>query len=220
MSVNEELRIRIEKLIKEGDQLSGTNGYGRCHDVRQKQLASAWITSAQNAIYLICPSTDSPYRITANKFSRHSSTYTVCQAVGEFTAVLRGLLIDADAGLVSSIIDRATAEAFDNFLDHGEAYLISKRKKEAGVIIGVVFEDTIRRLCKKLGNSNEDAPLDKLISLLAAEGELSGTKAKRARTAAHVRTKATHASWNDFDESDVQEALTITRELIETKLDQ
>ena len=35
------------------------------------------------------------------------------------------------------------AEAFDDFLDHAEAYLHGGRKMEAGVIAGVVFEDTI-----------------------------------------------------------------------------
>ena len=38
--------------------------------------------------------------------------------------------------------------AFDDFLDHGEAYLKAGRKDPAGVIAGVVLEDTIRRICR------------------------------------------------------------------------
>ena len=35
------------------------------------------------------------------------------------------------------------AEVFDNFLDHAHSYLDRDMKNEAGVIGGVVFEDTI-----------------------------------------------------------------------------
>jgi hypothetical protein len=44
-------------------------------------------------------------------------------------------------------------------------------------------------------------------------------KAKRARVAATVRTKATHAQWDAFTESDVVAALASTRELVENQLD-
>jgi hypothetical protein len=45
--------------------------------------------------------------------------------------------------------------------------------------------------------------LDSLIGALTKIGVLTGTKAKRARVAADVRTKATHAQWDDYDIGDV-----------------
>jgi hypothetical protein len=45
---------------------------------------------------------------------------------------LRALLPDIDAGLLGDLSDRVRAETFDNFLDHGEAYLTDDRKMEAG----------------------------------------------------------------------------------------
>lgn len=48
--------------------------------------------------------------------------------------------------------------------------------------------------------------------------ELSGVKAKRARAAADVRTKATHAQWDEFELDDVRSTIEFTRDLIETKL--
>lgn len=48
----------------------------------------------------------------------------------------------ADAGLLASVTDRARAEVFDNFLDHAQAHFGDGHKNEAGVIAGVVFEDT------------------------------------------------------------------------------
>ena len=60
----------------------------------------------------------------------------------------------------------------------------------------------------------EGSELDELISTLAKDGTLSGTKAKRARVAAHVRTKATHAQWDEFDDDDVRTTIEFTEEFI------
>lgn len=57
-------------------------------------------------------------------------------------------------------------------------------------------------------------PLDTLISSLTKIDVITVTKAKRARVAADVRTKATHAQWNEFDISDVSATIEITQELI------
>lgn len=48
---------------------------------------------------------------------------------------------------------------------------------------------------------------------------ISQAKAKRARAAAHVRTKATHAQWDEFDNNDVQGTIDFTEELILTHID-
>ena len=52
---------------------------------------------------------------------------------------------------------------------------------------------------------------DNLISALSKANILSATKAKRARVAAHVRTKATHAQWDEFDEDDLSTAVGISK---------
>ena len=140
-------------------------------------------------------------------------------AVGELAAVLVALQNDADLGLLASVSDRARAEIFDDFLDHADAYLQNKRKNPAGVIAGVVFEDTLRRVCRKSAIVEKGKPIDKLISILSSKGEISGIQAKRARAAAHVRTKATHAQWDEFEFEDVRATIEFTRELIVAKLD-
>ena len=61
--------------------------------------------------------------------------------------------------------------------------------------------------------------IDELISALSSKGEMSAIKAKRARVAAHVRTKATHAQWDEFEFEDVRATIELTRELIVSKLD-
>ena len=140
-------------------------------------------------------------------------------AVGELAAVLTALQTDADLGLLASVADRARAETFDDFLDHAHLYLEDSRKNEAGVLAGVVFEDTVRRVCRKNMIVEKGKQIDQLISALSSQGRLSAIKAKRARVAAHVRTKATHAQWDEYEIEDVRATIEFTRELIVSNLD-
>ena len=126
---------------------------------------------------------------------------------------------DIENGLLSSVADRARAETFDNFLDHAKEYVKSNRKNEAGVIAGVVFEDSLRRICRKNGKEEKGEKLDSLITALTNADIISQTKAKRARVAGHVRTKATHAQWDEFDIDDVKGAIEFTEEMILAHLD-
>lgn len=219
MAVEDDLRARIAQLILESSALSRGNEYGQCVDERQQQLCSAWLTAAHNAVHLACPDPKAPYRQKADKVALGNHGYVIHSAVGELAAVLQNLLTDADAGLLASVADRARAETFDDFLDHAEAYIKENRKNESGVIAGVVFEDTLRRICTKLNITEKGVKLDSLISELATRGELTTVRAKRARAAADVRTKATHAQWGEFEISDVQATISFTRELIASKLD-
>lgn len=77
----------------------------------------------------------------------------------------------------------------------------------------------MRRVCRKHSIDERDVNLDKLISELVKQNVLTELKAKRARAAAGVRTKATHAQWDEFTPGDVEAALAFTRELIENQLD-
>lgn len=219
MRLEESLRARIEQLLEESGGLSVADKYGQATSVGQRQECSAWLVSAQNAIHLVCVSPTMPYREKADTLAAKDHGWGVASAVGDMAAILRALLVDADAGLLVSVADRARAEVFDDFLDHADAYLNEGRKNEGGVIAGVVFEDALRRLCTKHGIAEKGAKLDALISELAGRGELSGVQAKRARAAAHVRTKASHAQWDEFELEDARAAAAFTREVVEGKID-
>lgn len=160
-----------------------------------------------------------PYRIKADRIAETDHGWIIHNAVSELAALLRSLLTDAEAGLITSIADQARAEIFDDFLDHAEAYFRDGRKNEPGVIAGVVFEDTLRRICRREEIPEKGEKLDRLISELGIRGKLSATKAKRARVAADVRTKASHAQWEEFDRDDVKATIDFTRELITTQLE-
>jgi hypothetical protein len=214
MIIENNIRARILEIIAETpeeDEYAQVTAYdvGHCR---------AWITTVINAIQVLCPDETSPYRKQADNVSKRETGYTIHHDVNELKSLLKFLLKDIEAGLLISIADRASAETFDDFLEHAVAYLNENRKEQAGVIAGVVFEDSLRRICRKHEIEDKNISLDDLISALTKIGVLTATKAKRARVAAHVRTKATHAQWNEFDISDISPSINFTRELIRQEL--
>lgn len=219
MALEDRVRKRIEDLIRDGDRLSDSNEHGQTVDERRRGECSAWLTSAQNVVHIVCQSPASPYRHKADAIVTSDWGYIIHEGVAELRAVLTNLLWDAEAGLLASVADQARAETFDDFLDHADAYIAESRKNEAGVIGGVVFEDSLRRVCRKHSIAEKGVKLDQLISELTAKGILSAVKAKRARVAAHVRTKASHAQWKEFEVSDIEATIAFTRELIASQLD-
>ena len=219
MSMEEDIRTRLQQLLGESSHLSHGNENGQCTDPVQMQACSAWLTAAQNLVHLICTDSNAPYRSKADRVALGDHGYMIHEGVGELAAVLTALQNDADLGLLASVADRARAETFDDFLDHADVYLKDSRKNEAGVIAGVVFEDTVRRVCRKSIIEEKGKRIDELISALSSQGQLSAIKAKRARVAAHVRTKATHAQWDEYEVADVRATIEFTRELIVSKLD-
>jgi len=219
MAVEEKVRERIQEIIAEGQQLRRGNQYDQVFSQDHIQKCVGWFAPAQNVIEVVCPNSESAYRRRAEAIVSSKRGLMTHTAVGELTDLLSHLVVDIDGGLLSSLVDRVRAEAFDDFLDHSEAYQREGRKSEAGVIAGVVFEDTIRRICDKYAIPQKGAKLDDLISQLAKADVISQTKAKRARVGAHVRTKATHAQWDEFDLNDVKVTIDFSRELILDKLD-
>lgn len=219
MAIEQALSKRMASLIADAEHLRRGNENGQVRSDEHLEECVGWIAAALNVVYIACPNEGNAYRKRAEVIAARPVGYTVQGAVGELAALLKNLARDIEAGLLTSIADRARAETFDDFLDHGTAYLKEEKKQEAGVICGVVFEDALRRVCRKYKIDDKDIKLDALISALVKIEVLSDTKAKRARVAAHVRTKATHAQWDEFDLKDVAATIDITQELISAELD-
>jgi hypothetical protein len=85
---------------------------------------------------------------------------------------------------------------------------------QAGVIAGVVFEDTIRRIHRDKIGDDKGKQLEDVINALATQNVITGLQSKQAKVAAHVRTKATHAQWGEFELSDVESTIQITKRFL------
>ena len=219
MTVEIDVIERIRSLIEEAQSLKLGNAHRQVRSVDHSDRCYGWITAATNIVQQVVTDSSNAYRKMAEGFLNNTGGACINQTVGEFSAILENLDKDIELGLLTSVADQARAETFDNFLEQAKDYHKKGMTRESGVIAGVVFEDSIRRVCSKNGIDEAGRKLDDLISDLAKFDIISHVKAKRARAAAGVRTKATHAQWDDFDAKDVQVTIEFSEELIVNHLD-
>jgi hypothetical protein len=204
--ISDTIRRKIQDLIARAPSVVGE---GKLRDDRHFAQCSAWVTEALNVVSYAIPSPQNAYRARLESDRRSE-----IQRVASIAETLRSLLPDIDAGLLGDLGNRVRAETFDNFLDHGQAYLDAGQKMEAGVIAGVVFEDTIRRIYRDKIADDTDKKLEVMINELTGKSVITGQQSKQAKVAAHVRTKATHARWDEFDTAGVQATIQLTRQFL------
>jgi hypothetical protein len=204
--INNIVRRKIQDLIARAPSLIG--GGDLPHDARMAKCSS-WITEALNVTQFAIPSPQNPYRA---QIERTLGSKDYCVAV--IAETLRSLLPDIDAGLLGDLGNQVRAETFDDFLDHGQAYLDGARKMEAGVIAGVVFEDTVRRIYRDKVADDKDKSVEDMINALAKNSVITAQQSKQAKVAAHVRTKATHARWDEFTIDGVRDTIQVTRRFL------
>jgi len=214
MEIDKKVREKFEELIISGNKLKNGNEFGRQLTLDHAQKCVGWLASAQNIVHLVIGNNDNPYKKSVDKICDKTRGTLIPISVGEVTVILKELLQDIDQGLLASIEDQTRASVFDDFLDHAKEYARSNIKNEAGVIAGVVFEDTLRTICRNYDIEEKGKKLDILIDELVKLGILTQVKAKRARVAAHVRTKATHAQWDEFEIEDVNTTIKFTEEIL------
>ena len=215
MTTLQKIKERIQQLVDESEELSRGHGdMQACRDAPHVAECVGWFAATANVIQLVCPRPLDPYRMQFDLIKLEGMGVTANRHVGEGAAVLRRMLADIEDGLLSSVADQAAAETFDDFLDHAEAYLRENDKNPAGVIAGVVFEDTIRRICTKNKIAEKGRRFQTLINKLTKAKVLTALQAKRIAPSAHVRIKATHAQWDEFDAGGVDATIKFTRELL------
>jgi hypothetical protein len=199
--LEEAVRTKIEELISRvAGLVVGTRG-GAPRDTQHVGLCRGWITEALNVVELAVPIENNSYRRRVHKIGEGPSN--LIDQVYSIGAILRALLSDIDAGIIADFGNKVRAETFDDFLEHADAYRKEGQKQAAGVLAGVVFEDTIRRICRDKG---------------VTEKVITGQQARQARTAAFVRTQATHGQWDEYELDGVAETITLTRTLLRDHL--
>jgi hypothetical protein len=104
-------------------------------------------------------------------------------------ALLSRPLDEIEGGLLTTIENHAIALTVDDFLDHGAEFPKRGKKDEAAVIAGIVFEDTIKRICRVFPRTVSHSTL---IKEPVKQHVLITLKAKRARFAAGLRMSAAH----------------------------
>lgn len=212
--IEKNIRQKIEQLIARAKAIPQTTS-GMAANLTQYNICEAWLTEALNIIQVAIPQPENAYRTKIETLAKRASKNSSVKAA---ELIFESLLSDIDAGLLGNLGDKIAAGLFDDFLDHAEAYVQLDRKMEAGVIAGVVFEDTVRRIHRENIADDKDKKLEDLINGLARHDIITGQQSKQAKVASHVRTKATHAQWDEFDLQGVADTIQITRLLLREHL--
>jgi hypothetical protein len=213
--IEENIRQKILDLVARSYPLAQSST-GMARDSHHLSQCRGWITEALNVIRLAVPMPNNAYRESIEKIGQHPSPFP--QSVGSIAVTLQALIKDIDAGLLGDFGNKIRAETFDNFLDHAEWYRQQGQKMEAGVIAGVVFEVTVRRIYRDKVGEDKDQKLENLINTLTHQSVITGQQSKQAKVASHVRTKATHAQWDEFDLAGVEDTIKITKQLLREHL--
>lgn len=144
-------------------------------------------------------SIDSFYTINSNWYGHVSQVQGVALTVKH----------DIENDLIGSIKGLLQAEIFANFLEIGEHLLSEGYKDAAAVTIGAVLEDGLRELCKKNNIATtkpNSTPLtiEPLNTELAKNEIYSKLTQKQITSWAHIRNKAAHGQYNEYDKSQVE----------------
>jgi len=210
--IEKKLRDKITQLIDRTSTYTDAQIMERTE--RWNADGEAWIVEAKNVVELAVPEFGNAYRM------RVATTFIgpVLERVQLIASLLRSILADIDAGLIGTLKTKVQAETFEDFLEHAVAYRNRGGKDQAGVIAGVVFEDTMRKLYADNIDKVARPDLEQVIIALTKKEAITEEQAKQSRVAAHVRTKATHAEWDGFTKEGVDDTIKITKALIEAHL--
>lgn len=222
MSLTPDLLKRIDALLERGGVLmsrrrhQGQYGPEYWVDAALIPDVQAWMTSSANLVSLTTAQgsyfPDELERITTSKELAGGAPWALVQ---KMHGLLSALKDEAAHGLLRRLEDVVVATAFDDFLDHAEAFHRANKAREAGVLAAIVLEDTIKRIAAKNNVSGSGLTLEPLIDALVKAGVFTAVKAKRVKAYAGVRNPALHAEWDKFDIRDAGELISGTRELIE-----
>ena len=205
------IRRKIEDLIHRAPNLVNN----ATQSTRTLSECEGWITEAVNVIELAIPIENNSYRRRIKEMETRQGLATA-HRVGSMAESLRALLPDIDAGLLADFGNKVRAETFDDFLDHADACCQEGEKQAAGVLAGVVFEDTIRRIGRDKNVTGDN--LVRSIHALARQNVITRQQSKQTEVAVHIRAKATHAHWDEYDLDGVAATIQLTRTFLREHL--
>ena len=137
-----------------------------------------------------------------NLHSSYNSHFS--QMLGVVTAIKH----DIDNGLLINFKTLIQADIFADFLEMGEYLLNGGYKDAAAVIIGSVLEDGLRKLAEKnkisiTNDYGKALTIEPLNNELAKKEVYSKLIQKQITSWAHIRNKAAHGEFNEYNKEQV-----------------
>jgi len=210
--ISSRVEVEVRDLVQEGVRLNKLiSSSPRNIGAADVASVSAWITRLGRIVRDLY-GTNSQHFETFKRalgepdfYILHSNYYRhFSQLVGVANTIER----DMSFGLIGNVRQVLQAELFTDFLEMGEYLLREGYKDAAAVIIGTVLEDSVRKLCvgNSIPTSNvEGRPyaLDRLNAELAKADVYSKLVQKQITTWAHIRNKAAHGEYDEYNAEEV-----------------
>lgn len=217
------IRDRIAQLIWDSRHLTSppvglARSLGREEFVRRQNRADGWIASALQVLRCISGHQKSYHLQLAEKAGLCGASGDFANQVQRITALLESAVRDLDKGLIGTVENQAAASFFGDLIDHANVYLTHKQIQVAGVVAGVAFEDSMRRLRAIREIEPDSISMENLISELERRAVFTRNDCRLARAAAALRTSATHARWDEFNKHNVEQCIRFTQQIIDSWL--
>jgi len=173
---------------------------------------SSWVTRLGQLIRRLYTESSEHYKSythalsTTNFYNLHSNWNThFAQLVG----VSKSIQHDITTGFLIDFKSIVQADIFADFLEMGEYLLQEGYKDAAAVIIGTVLEDTLRKLSERNGlpvanASGKPLTMEPLNVELAKQEVYSKLTQKQITSWAHIRNKAAHGEFDEYNAEQVQ----------------
>lgn len=157
---------------------------------------------------------------TKNFYNIHSNWY---DQVSQMQGIAISVKHDFENGLLKNIRTLLQADIFADFLEMGEYLLRENYKDAAAVIIGAVLEDSLRKLCEKHGiptlkENGSPLTIEPLNTSLAKAGVYSKLVQKQITSWAHIRNKAAHGEYGEYDKQQTEMMLLFVQNFAEQYL--
>ena len=158
-------------------------------------------------------SIDNFYTINSNWYGHISQVHGIALTVKH----------DIENDLLGSIKGLLQADIFADFLEIGEHLLDEGYKDAAAVTIGAVLEDGLRKLCiingiEILKPNGSPLTIEPLNTELARQIVYSKLTQKQVTSWAHIRNKAAHGEYGEYDTAQVQMMLLFVQSFAEQHL--
>jgi len=207
------IKNEIDELVLQGKQIV-QKALSLDSEMKGDDLAavSSWVTRLGQIIRRL-------YSVESQQFASYSDAlktknfYYIHSNWNAHISQLYGIILsiqhDFSKGLLFNIRTLIQADIFADFLEMGEYLLNEGYKDAAAVIIGAVLEDSLRKLCIKngieiLSRNGKPLTIDPLNAALAKADIYNKLVQKQITTWAHIRNKAAHGEYSEYDQGQVE----------------
>ncbi len=189
---------RFLDLEKKGEEVNATKERDDPYEGVDRKLFNEWSISVLNLLQRV-------FGEKSPQYTNFSDRYRIYNGYGltfdECWGIFHGAKEDFNSGFLINIRSLIKAEDSVEILDQAEELLHANYKDPAGVLAGVALEIALKDLCNR--NSVLVAKMDSMNTELCKLGVYNLGMQKQITAWAHLRNKAAHGEFSEYNNADV-----------------